>query len=399
MQTLFVTPSRLFIDCSRNACFVALIFFFTISYNTYGEERRLQCHFGAVYKGPSLLAPLFLEEVPAHKPNFENAVDTNLANLLDDTFKQTLALTSASKSSVVIHSHQYGTWAMGDSNRPFWLASIGKLATAIIIGQLIEEKQLLPGDTVERWLPDLKHGEFITIEHLLLHTSGIKSFDQIEAITSQRGFKATNLLIDLANEAGPDFCPGTDWNYSNTGYLILALIAEKLDEKPYHQIVEQRIAKPLGLSNFQVLTAKSKVDSLVIPDSKNRNEFIAEIAGIHGAGSIVADMQSSITFLAAYLRGELISDDAINDSLRHLHPLFEQHTGYGRGIMVTRVPDAERPSTWVGHSGGSEIGKALLVFDLQRQTYLAIALNAQAPAEAIANTLFKVLDSYNLEQP
>jgi len=298
-------------------------------------------------------------------------------------------------------SQQYSQNSDAEAKRLFWLASISKLATATIIGQLIEEKQLLPEDTIERWFPSVPNAELITIESLLTHTSGLRNFNQIESVIKDQNYQTPLALLAAASKHEPDFCPLTDWYYSNTGYLVLALIAEQLDEQPLSNIIEQRIGKPLGLSNFKVVGPNDPLESVVQPvpnadskvDAKSSDKnFISEIASIHGAGSLAASTDDALILLAAYLRGELISDSSVNDSFKTLYPLFSEAIGYGRGIMVTRVPDPEQPTTWVGHSGGSPRGAALVTFDLKREAYMSIALNTQAPVEAIANALFKVLD-------
>lgn len=366
--------------------------------NAYAKD----CEYGATYVGPAPLPGLALQSIRATKIDTSVAVSAKLSDALLAKFKETVALTSATEASVSVYSQRHGFWshdysskpALPKSERRFWLASIGKLATAVIIGQLMEEKQLLPNDTLERWFPDLPNASLITIEQLLTHTSGLKNFNQIESVIRKTGYKTPQSLLATVAAQRPDFCPGSDWYYSNTGYLVLALIAEQLDEQPYPEIIERRIAKPLGLSNFTVVQARDKLDSVVLPNDIDGREFIAEIAGIHGAGSIASSTDDVLKFLAAYLRGELINDTLLNDSLSTLYPLFSDVMGYGRGIMVSRVPDAEQPSIWVGHSGGSGNGKALIIFDLEREAYVAVALNTTSPAEAIANALLKVMGQH-----
>ncbi len=372
-------------------CFSLLLLTLT-PFSTYAQS----CTFGAPFVGPAITESLNARSIYASKPDFSNPVSTPLAHALEKRFEETLQRTQASEASISLYSPEHGFWSNSRGNtaqsKPFWLASIGKLATAIVITQLIEEKQLLPDDTIDRWFPEIPQSDLITIDQLLRHTSGLHNFNHIDSVRNQREYKSPAYLLEKSVDQGLDFCPGTDWNYSNTGYLVLARIAEKLDEKTYANIVQDRIASPLNLSSFKVISQDSDSNTIVTPVTTSAPEFRNDIAGIHGAGSIVSTTNDAITFLSAYLRGQLISDSNIADSLQRLYPVFSSNAHYGRGVMVIHVPDPDHPTVWVGHSGGAPDGKALLMFDLTRKTYLALALNVQAPAEAIANAVLKELD-------
>ena len=74
--------------------------------------------------------------------------------------------------------------------------------------------------------------------------------------------------------------------------------------------------------------------------------------------------------------------------------MFGEPMHYGRGVMVMDVPDPEAPTTWLGHVGGSPNAKTVLMYDVNREAFIAVSLNAQGPAEALANVLMKTLDGY-----
>ena len=304
--------------------------------------------------------------------------------------------TEASAASIALWKPGTGYWTRtkgvtAPQNASFWWASTGKLVTATIILQLISEGKLSPSAPVASFFPEFDHASTATVDNLLHHTSGIFTFNADLNLRKRSGYKSPAELIEIADRHPLDFCPGTNWYYSNTNYIMLANIAEQIDGAPFADIVEKRVALPLGLTSLKVLQRDDPASAMVPPASKNA-DTVPEFASIFGAGGFVANSADMLSLLHAYLERGLVSKDARDDAVTSLYPMFGSSMSYGRGIMVTDVPDGEAPTTWVGHSGGSPQGKAVLIYDTERDSYVAVVLNSNAPAEAIANGLLKLLD-------
>jgi len=319
-----------------------------------------------------------------------------IADQLDVQFDRLISKTQASAASITIWKPGLGYWERSrgvseTGSNSFWWASTGKLATATIILQLVSEGKLARDTPVKAFFPEFVQASVADIDDLLHHTSGIFSFNYDVKLRKRKGYKSPQYLIDVAKSHPLDFCPGTNWHYTNTGYVMLARIAEKIEGLPFSEILEQRISKPLGLSSFRMLEPDDDASAVVPLDGENADK-IPEIASVFGAGGVVAPSSQMLAFLHAYLERGLVSPSVRNKAVSKLYPMFGGPTYYGDGIMVMDVPDKERPTTWIGHSGGSENAKALLIYDIKRDTYVAIALNDQAPAEAITNMLLKILD-------
>jgi D-alanyl-D-alanine carboxypeptidase len=152
------------------------------------------------------------------------------------------------------------------TNRPvprngyFYAASNTKAFTATAILQLVGEGRLSLEDTVEQWLPGVvqgneNDGRQITIRHLLQHQSGLH--DDLPDYTSPADYYArrydmytTDELIAAAMRHKPDFKPDTNsWGYSNTGYLLLGEIIERVTGRPAKAEINRRIIRPLGLTH------------------------------------------------------------------------------------------------------------------------------------------------------
>ncbi len=139
----------------------------------------------------------------------------------------------------------------------FRIASVTKAFVATVVLRLAGDGRLSLDDTVERWLPGVvagngNDGRAITIRQLLQHTSGIH--DDYPDFTSAEDFYrhrydtyTPGQTVARAMSHRPDFRPGTAWNYSNTGYVLLGMVIQRVTGHPWHEEVRDRIVRPLGL--------------------------------------------------------------------------------------------------------------------------------------------------------
>lgn len=355
-----------------------------------------ECKAEATYSGAPLRLALDLPVTPKDRTITTDPFPAAQAELFNQTFDRLFESTEANAASISIWKPGMGYWTRqkgtnSSGTNIFWWASTGKLATAAVILQLIDEGKLSPNKSVASFFPDFKHASVATVGDLLHHTSGIFSFNADLRYRKKSGYSSPRELIAVADKHKLDFCPGTNWNYSNTGYIMLAAIAEQIEQKTYAEIVAQRIAKPLELESFRAIERGDPASSVVALANEGA-DGVPEIASIFGAGSIVATPSDMLAFLHGYLESGLIPLSVRDNAVTKLYPMFGTTMFYGTGIMVIDVPDQTAPTIWVGHSGGSPEAKAILFYDIKRDTYIALALNNQAPAEAIANTLLKLMD-------
>ena len=142
----------------------------------------------------------------------------------------------------------------------FRIASTTKSFVATVVLQLVGEGRLSLNDTVEHWLPGVvsgngNDGSKITIRELLQHTSGIPNYTaDLPELQSVADFQAGRYtawtapqLVALAMRHAPDFAPGTQWEYSNTNYILAGMIINKVTGHSWQQEVARRIIRPLGL--------------------------------------------------------------------------------------------------------------------------------------------------------
>jgi D-alanyl-D-alanine carboxypeptidase len=130
------------------------------------------------------------------------------------------------------------------------IGSISKQFTAAAVLLLAEQGKLSLDDPVSRFVPNLKRGNEVTISQLLSHTSGYQDYwpqDYVPPFMLQP--VTTDKILDLWARKPLDFDPGTDWQYSNTNFVIAGMIVEKVSGMPLLQFLSQHIFAPLGMKS------------------------------------------------------------------------------------------------------------------------------------------------------
>jgi CubicO group peptidase (beta-lactamase class C family) len=199
----------------------------------------------------------------------------------------------------------------------FKIGSVSKPFTALLIMQLAEEGLLSPDGTIADYLPDY-HGkgkDRITIHHLLSHTSGVlNSLPAEEEAVKERLYHDLEDLLRYSEKAELYFDPGTGFRYSNLGYSMLALIAERVTNTPFHRLLQEKIFTPAGMSD-----SKQDMDPLVetrlatgyeydlLKGYENTTFFDNSYA--QGAGGVTSTVDDLYSWHQALLSGKLLSKE------------------------------------------------------------------------------------------
>src|SRR5580700_3812143 len=140
------------------------------------------------------------------------------------------------------------TGRASDPSTRYAVGSISKQFTAAIILLLQEQGKLSLDDRVSKYFPDLTRANEITIRQLLSHTSGYEDYAPQDYTIPEWTQPTTPLaVIDRWAKKPLDFDPGTQWQYSNTNFVLAALIVKKASGMPYWKFMETRVFRPLGL--------------------------------------------------------------------------------------------------------------------------------------------------------
>ncbi len=139
----------------------------------------------------------------------------------------------------------------------FQSGSVAKQFTAAVVQLLAAEGKLSIDDPLSRWLAPVPEAwNPITIRHLLTHTSGIREFENgpDPAEINLRLDYTEDELVERARGLPLDFEPGTQWNYSNTGYMLLGAIIRRATGRFYGDILAERVFAPLGMATARVIS-------------------------------------------------------------------------------------------------------------------------------------------------
>lgn len=270
------------------------------------------------------------------------------------------------------------------------IGSITKMFTAALVFQLVEEGKLKLSDTLDKFFPQIPNAHKITIEHILTHRSGIHDFIREPDFRSwSLSARTKDETLAFIAKGTPDFEPGEKRSYSNAGYVLLGFIVEKLDGKPYQDVLKKRITGKLGLKDTYRATGKtdmSKKESFSYvydKDWKQQDEIDLSIPG--GAGAIVSTPSDLAKFVSALFDGKLISQKNVNQMMQNK-------------IGMSDLPLVGK--TFYGMAGSMDGFRSLLVYLPEEKLAVAYTSNGMVySAKDILNGVLEIYQNKPFEIP
>ncbi|MCC9168007.1 serine hydrolase domain-containing protein [Pontibacter harenae] len=269
-------------------------------------------------------------------------------------------------------------------NTKYRIGSVSKMFTATIIMQLVEKGKLTTESKLSEFFPDLPHADKITVLHLLKHQSGV--FDLTNSPTFDRwklNPKTKDEVLGLIKTNETVFNPGERTQYSNTNYVLLTYIAEKIEDEDFSKILKRRITKPLRLKNTYLGSAINPKDKEAFSYAKMGNWHKGEETHFsipQGAGLIVSTPTDLNTFIWALSNGELVNKTS-------LERMQEMEGGYGIGLNPINI-DGEK---MIGHTGRIDNFSSVLCLDPVRNISFAYTSNGvDMPAIDLLKGIFSI---------
>jgi CubicO group peptidase (beta-lactamase class C family) len=236
----------------------------------------------------------------------------------------------------------------------FAIASGTKGLTALTVVSLIEDGLLelsMPARTVlGRDLPLI--GDRVTVEHLLAHRSGIGDYVDEEAghpITDHllpvpvRELATTEQYLAVLDGHTAKFAPGERFSYSNGGYVVLALLAERTSGVPFHELVRQRVCEPAGMPDTRFLRSdelpgRASLGYLPIEGALRTNVFHLPVRG-SGDGGIYSTVADFAAFWPSLLAGRIVPARWVTEMVRPRSDVPSESMRYGLGFWLHKSSD------------------------------------------------------------
>jgi D-alanyl-D-alanine carboxypeptidase len=286
---------------------------------------------------------------------FPQSVDTarldSLFNTLADKNKAMGSLT-LSKNGTVLYRKAIGYSRISASEKKsatalttYRIGSITKMFTATMIFQLIEEGKVALATPLDTFFPTIPNSDKITIGNLLNHRSGLHNFtDDPEYHTWMTQPKTQDEMLACIAKNKVDFTPNEKAAYSNSNYVVLGYVIEKITQRSYAENLAQRITSKIGLTHTYCggtsnLNDNESVSYQFADDWRLMPETDMSIPG--GAGSIVSTPTDLTTFIQGLFSLKLVQQQ----SLDHMKTITD---GFGMGMF--QIPFYGKKG--YGHNGG-----------------------------------------------
>ena len=232
-----------------------------------------------------------------------------------------------------------------DNLTKFRIGSISKMFTACLIFQAIEENKLSLKQNIYRFFPKITGAKKISIGNLLNHRSGIHNYtNDTSYLNYYTTSKSQKEMLEIIQEGGSDFKPNSRAEYSNSNYVLLTYILEKIYKKSYEELLSAKIIQPIGIKNTYFgskLSPEKKECYSYRYSGKWELEKETNSSVSLGAGGIVSTTEDLLIFITNLFEAKIINAAS-------LEQMMKIEDGFGMGIFP--VPFYDKKG--FGHTGG-----------------------------------------------
>jgi CubicO group peptidase (beta-lactamase class C family) len=259
----------------------------------------------------------------------------------------------AKKDGQILMDRQIGkaSWSQNISfapEAPFYIGSVTKQITAAGILKLQEQGLLTVDDKLEKFFPAVKFSDKITLKQMLSHTSGLKNYTdlpEVIAIMTTGNPITTAEILALVDKYPLDFEPGSEWSYSNTGYVLLGLVIEQLSGKTLNEFWQENFFKPLDMKNAaympNVRPANEPAGHTWNRDYEPVPQPNGHMSWAHAAGGVYASVYDMMKWSEGLHGGAILSQESYTAMTT---PVLSD---YGLGLIVQDY----KGKRLIGHNG------------------------------------------------
>ncbi|MCB1024193.1 MAG: beta-lactamase family protein [Acidobacteria bacterium] len=276
--------------------------------------------------------------------------------------------------------------------------SVGKTYAAAVAMQLLHEKKMNLDDKIEKylgqekWFSRLPNSKDITIRHLMSHTSGLIRYEFKDQFTKDltanpdKVWTPTELISYLFDEKAP-FEAGKGWDYSDTNFIVLGMIMEKVTGKKYYDLAKERVLKPLKLKNTYPQDRR-KLKGLIQGYAGDDNPFGGKDRVLENGkfiinpqfewtgGGIMTNAEDLARWTKYMYEGKAFPPEMLTEMLKGVDaPMLGKDTKYGLGVIIRPT----RLGITYGHSGFFPGYMTDIMYFPKEKISLSIQINSSVP--------------------
>jgi CubicO group peptidase (beta-lactamase class C family) len=319
-----------------------------------------------------------------------------------------------SKQGKVIFKKGYGManmeWDIPNApNTKHRLGSITKQFTAMLILQLAEDGKLDLHAPISKYLPDYpeKTGDVITIHHLLTHTSGIPNYTSFPGFMEDesRDPYTPEAFVKKFEDKDLDFSPGERFSYSNSGYFLLGVIAEKLSGKSYEVLLHEKIFSPLnmratGFDNHSDIL-KNRATGYEKEAGGYKNSKYLDMSIPYAAGSMYSTAEDLYLWDQALYTNKILSKKYMDLYFKpQIQAWGNLQYAYGWGVGKVEIGTSKDSIYAIQHGGGIN-GFNTNILRTPSDKSLIVLLNntGGAPLNSITKAILGIINNKDYSMP
>ncbi len=300
--------------------------------------------------------------------NFNKAKMDSLFDVLQTNNKFLGSVTIQKNNEILYHKtlgvENSAQNEMANQELKYRIASISKMFTAVIIFQLIEENKLTLETKLSDFFPEIKNADKITMAHILNHRSGIYDLTyKKDYLTWSRAYRSQPEILEVISSGKPMFKPNKKYRYSNSNYVLLGYIIEKITKKEYALNLKERITDKIELKDTYYKGISSAPYKFIQGEWRKQPETDLSVPG--GAGAVISTSNDLTKFITALFNHTLLN----KNSLKEMSTIKEDNAGKGIFQSTFYTKNA------YGHTGAIDDYRSRLFYFPEDSISIALCSN------------------------
>jgi len=308
------------------------------------------------------------------------------------------ATVAVSRGGRTLHSAGYGYADLENripatENTLYHVGSITKEFTAAAVLLLVEEGRVELDRPITEYLPDLPSQlEAVEVRHLLNHTGGVRNYTTMESWWRRAALEVTpSELVEVFAHEPLDFPPRTEFSYSNSGYVLLGLLVERVSGQPFGGFLNEQLFVPLGLERTHYCDDRALVPERARGYQVEEGAFAraryVSLSQAYAAGGICSTAPDLLRWTRLLMNGAVVRPEAVRRMIRPDTLADGRRLEYAYGIAVGNLDGRRR----LGHVGGMRGFASFLAHYPEDALTVVVLTNTEgAPAAALESEIARL---------